>query len=170
MLIPRSAKRFRLCWVNTMNSGLFKHWNCSMEYIPSSNLLYTKRAEPFGSALWWSQQDSNLWSRCAPLASVNFAMVASPRYSLATLPCSVRLRLAASRTAGARLRRPIDVNDVLYHSGSSAWNHYGGFRPTSEPLIFELTALYHILWPDAIASISFQIIQILNESLAYLST
>ena len=33
---------------------------------------------------------------------------------LATLSCSVRLRLAASRTAGARLRCPIDVNDVLY--------------------------------------------------------
>ena len=31
--------------------------------------------------------------------------------SLATLPCSARLRLAASRTAGTRLRRPIDVND-----------------------------------------------------------
>ena len=25
-----------------------------------SSVLYTKRAEPFGSALWWSQQDSNL--------------------------------------------------------------------------------------------------------------
>ena len=45
---------------------------------------------------------------------------------------------------------PIDVNDVLYHSGSSAWKNYGGFRPTSEPLTFELMALYHISWPDAI--------------------
>ena len=34
---------------------------------------------------------------------------------LATLLCSVRLRLAASRTAGVQLRRPIDGNDVLYY-------------------------------------------------------
>lgn len=40
--VPRSAKRLRLCWVNTKDSGLFSRWNCSMEYIPFSNLLYTK--------------------------------------------------------------------------------------------------------------------------------
>ena len=38
---------------------------------------------------------------------------------LATLPCSVRLRLAAPPTGRARLRRPIDVNDVLYQTGLS---------------------------------------------------
>ena len=34
---------------------------------------------------------------------------------LATLPCSVRLRLAASPTGRARLRRPIDVSHLRVH-------------------------------------------------------
>ena len=42
--------------------------------------------------LWWSQQDSNLWSRCASLASVSFAMVASRR-------CRLRRSLAQYASA-----------------------------------------------------------------------
>jgi len=29
---------------------------------------------------------------------------------------------------------PIDVNDVLYHSGSFAWKNYGSFRLSRDPL------------------------------------
>ena len=90
-----------------------------------SSFPYTKQAEPVGSTLWWSGQDSYLWSRKAtnPLGlSVRLRRTAAAdlkdqarqlllgqlrngrlaALSLATLPCSVRLRLAVSRTAGAR--------------------------------------------------------------------
>ena len=90
-----------------------------------SSFPYTKQAEPVGSTLWWSGQDSYLWSRKAtnPLGlSVRLRRTAAADLKdqarqlllgqlrngrlaalpLATLPCSVRLRLAASRTAGAR--------------------------------------------------------------------
>ena len=45
--------------------------------------------------------------------SVKFAIDVQPPWSGVCTCCSLRFRLASSATGGARLRAPIDVNDVL---------------------------------------------------------
>ncbi len=47
---------------------------------------------------------------------------------LATLSCPVCLRLDASRTAGARLRGPIDVDDTLCRDRYGQWREGRGDR------------------------------------------
>ena len=64
-----------------------------------------------GSAFESSIQEASVWLS-PDLETIKVSNRAA--LPLATLPCSVRLRFAASPTGRAQLRRPIDVNDVLY--------------------------------------------------------
>ena len=68
--------------------------------------------------------------------SVSFAMVASPRCRLRRSLAQYASALLHPAQRALRLRRPIDVNDMLYHSGLFTKTDWRNIAPSRPPTNF----------------------------------